>query len=408
MRMRHFRLRTFLVTTLVAAAVLLAIVAVPQWLSQKARLAVLRTNVGNIARVAAAAVNGDLHRQLLEPKNHTPELYARALAPLVRFHSAMPDIFYVYTMFAGADGAYFILDTATSSELHAKHALMPSGYFERFRLRREYESDWLQRIGRGETWVTPTFQRDDYGYFLTGHAPIYDSRGRYSGFIGVDFDLQYYLAQERGFRSIGLGSLSAALIAALLIGYLVARYHHDLSDRIEQHYHTSIRDELTMLLNRRGALAAIQKALSPRTASYAALLVDIDNLKSINDTHGHAAGDRAISGLADVLRDSIRHGDICARLGGDEFMIFAPDCDAESATDLARRILANVDAGNGALTPAHVSVSIGISLEAENNAEFDRMYRNADAALYRVKSTGKRGFYIFEPPEEAVQTELGI
>lgn len=397
MRARQFKPRTFLAATLVAAIVLVTMVAVPQWMSKQARLEVLRTNVGNIARLAAAAVNGDLHRQLLEQKNYTPELYARALAPLVRFHSAMPDIFYVYTMVAIGEDTRFILDTANSPDLHAKHSLQPSGYFTHFQLRKEYDGDWLQRIGRGETWVTPTFQRDDYGNFLTGHAPIYDSRGLYSGFVGVDFDLQYYLAQERDFRLIGTGFLLAALIAALLIGYLIARYHFELEDRIEQHYHTSIRDDLTMLLNRRGALQAIQKALSPRIRNYAALLVDIDNLKAINDTHGHAAGDRAIHELANVLRDCIRHGDICARLGGDEFMIFAPDCDAEGAADLAHRILANAGVNHDALTPVRVSVSIGISLAAEN-PEFDRMYRNADAALYRAKSAGKRGFHIFEPP----------
>jgi hypothetical protein len=54
---------------------------------------------------------------------------------------------------------------------------------ERFDLREEYEDDWLKQIASGDAYVTPTYQEDDYGDFLTGHVPLYDSRGQYSGFV---------------------------------------------------------------------------------------------------------------------------------------------------------------------------------------------------------------------------------
>src|SRR5262245_4502196 len=335
---RRYSPRVLIVATLLAASVLVTIVAVPQWLGRHARLDVLRSHVGQIARLAASVVDGDLHRQLLDNANYTPELYARALKPLVRFHSANPDMFYVYTMVERNGATYFVLDTAASPDLKSDRHLRASAYMERFQIRKEYESDWLQQIAAGNTWVTPTFQQDDYGDFLTAHTPIFDSQHRYSGFVGVDFDLQYYFVQEARFRTIGAWSLAAAILASLLIGYLIARYDFDLKHRIEQHYLTSIRDGLTGLLNRRGALDAIGKSLARRTASYATLLVDIDDLKTINDTRGHARGDAVIACLADAIRGSIRDGDDCARLGGDEFMIFAPDCDAHGATEIARRI----------------------------------------------------------------------
>jgi hypothetical protein len=118
-------------------------------------------------------------------------LYKEALAPLVRFHSADPNIFYVYTMANLSDGLHFILDTATSPNLKTTRKLEASPYMEPFELRKEYEDDWLQQIALGKTYVTPTFEEDDYGDFLTAHTPIYDSQGRYSGFVGVDFDLEY-------------------------------------------------------------------------------------------------------------------------------------------------------------------------------------------------------------------------
>ncbi|HEV7714012.1 MAG TPA: GGDEF domain-containing protein, partial [Steroidobacteraceae bacterium] len=341
--------------------------------------------------------DGDLHRQLLDPANYSAGLYDRALKPLVRFHSANPEIFYVYTMADRGGDTYFVLDTAASPELRSPHHLRPSGYMERFQIRKEYESDWLQQIAAGKTWVTPTLQQDDYGDFLTAHTPIYDSQHRYSGFVGVDFDLQYYLAQEARFQAIGSWSLAAALIVSLLIGYLIARYHFDLNHRLEEHYYTSIRDGLTGLLNRRGALDAIRKSLARQTKSYATLLVDIDNLKSINDTRGHARGDAVIGSLAAVIRASIRDGDDCARLGGDEFMIFAPDCDAHGASEIAGRILAAVTEPRAELAGSGFTVSIGIAVQDQSGAGFDQMYRDADSALYHAKSAGKQRFALFEP-----------
>jgi diguanylate cyclase (GGDEF)-like protein len=386
--------RVFAVATLTLAAILVAIVEIPQWMSKQARLEVLQAHVKQVAQLAASVVDGDLHRQLLDSNNYTPALYARALDPLVKFHTADPDIFYVYTMMERQGDTFFVLDTAASPQLRTARKLRASAYLERFQLRPEYESDWLQQISSGKTWVTPTFQEDDYGYFLTAHAPIYDSQKRYSGFTGVDFDLHYYLAEEARFRAIGLGSLLAALLASVIVGYVVAVYHFDLNHRMQEHYHTSIRDGLTGLLNRRGALDAIVKSLARRTASYAVLLVDIDNLKNINDTHGHAMGDAVISGVAEEINHSIREGDDCARLGGDEFMIFAPDCDSKGAADIAQRILTRV--ADRKELPSGFSVSIGIAVQEHARADFDRMYRDADAALYSAKSAGKHRFNVFE------------
>ena len=111
--------RVFAIATLAAAAILVSIVAIPQFLSQQARLEVLRSHVGEIGQLAASVVDGDLHRQLLDPANYSDELYARALKPLVRFHSANPDIFYLYTMVDRGGAAYFVLDTAASPDLQA-------------------------------------------------------------------------------------------------------------------------------------------------------------------------------------------------------------------------------------------------------------------------------------------------
>ncbi|HEY5809836.1 MAG TPA: GGDEF domain-containing protein [Povalibacter sp.] len=397
---RQFTPRTFWVVSLAAAVALGAIVAIPQWLSKQARLQVLRSHVGQVAQLAASVVDGDLHRQLLDPANYTPELYARTLAPLVRFHSADPEIFYVYTMVEREGKSYFVIDTAASDELVTRRQLRASAYMEPFEsLEKQPDADWLQQIAAGKTYVYPRFVRDQYGDFLSGHTPIFDSQGRYSGFVGVDFDLQYYLAQEAHFRAISIGTLLAALIVALSVGYLAARYHYQASYRIREHYQISMRDELTQLLNRRGAMASVAHAFASGASTYAAILVDVDDLKGINDSHGHAVGDDFLIRVARAVRTSVRDADVCARLGGDEFLVFAAGCDLDAATEIARRIVTHVNNESG-VHRRDFSVSIGICIATPPDASFETMYRCADQALYRAKSTGKNRFVIYDPATE--------
>ena len=391
----------FAVASLVAAVILVSLVAIPQYLSRQARWDSLRAHVGEIAKLAASVVDGDLHRQLLDPANYNDELYKRALAPLVRFHSTDHDIFYLYTMVERDGVAYFVLDTAASPDLKTDRKLEASGYMERFDVRQEYKDDWLQQLAAGKTYVNPGFEVDDYGTFLTGDSPIYDNQGRYSGFVGVDFDLEYYFAQEGRFRAIAIGSLIAALLLALAIGYGVALYYSAMRSRMEALYESSTRDGLTGLHNRIGAIDGVKRLLARRAKSYAALLIDIDGLKIINDTRGHATGDAVIALTAEAIRESIREGDECARLGGDEFFVFAADCDTKEAMAIAQRVIDKLSRPTMPMVGATASVSIGVVVLDGTDAEFSRMYRDADHALYQARYEGKSRIGLFEPDAAA-------
>ncbi len=398
----------FAVASLMAAVMLVSLVAIPQYLSRQARWDSLRAHVGEIAKLAASVVDGDLHRQLLDPANYNDELYKRALAPLVRFHSADHDIFYLYTMVERDGVAYFVLDTAASPDLKTDRKLEASGYMERFDVRQEYKDDWLQQLAAGKTYVNPDFEVDDYGTFLTGDSPIYDSQGRYSGFVGVDFDLEYYFAQEARFRAIAIGSLIAALLLALAIGYGVALYYSAMQNRMQALYESSTRDGLTGLRNRLGAIDGVKRLLARRAKSYAALLIDIDGLKIINDTRGHATGDAVIARTAEAIRESIREGDECARLGGDEFFVFAADCNTDEAMAMAQRILAKSSKPSMPMVGANSSVSIGVIVLDGTDAEFNRMYRDADAALYQARMDGKSRIGLFVPPANGAAASNGL
>ncbi len=186
-----------------------------------------------------------------------------------------------------------------------------------------------------------------------------------------------------------------AVLLSLMLAYVCARYHYVQQAQLKQHYEFSIQDSLTGLPNRRGALAAIEEGWSrPGTRSHAALLVDIDHFKTINDTHGHAAGDAVIQMLGSALRGCLRPGDVAARLGGDEFLIFARDCDLASAEGLAQRLLEAVR--TTADGPIPFAVSVGISAATAADASFDVLYRRADAALYKAKAEGKNRYSVCE------------
>jgi diguanylate cyclase (GGDEF)-like protein/PAS domain S-box-containing protein len=150
-------------------------------------------------------------------------------------------------------------------------------------------------------------------------------------------------------------------------------------------------DDLTGLSNRRGFFVRAEDSLrlALRThKSCALIVVDVDNLKCINDAFGHAGGDEAILATADVLRQVFRKSDVIARLGGDEFAILAFDVNAETAVDaISRRIVAQVDAlnrGDARAFPLSVSYGAALSTPADRTP-IAELILQADQAMYAQK-----------------------
>jgi diguanylate cyclase (GGDEF)-like protein len=111
-----------------------------------------------------------------------------------------------------------------------------------------------------------------------------------------------------------------------------------------------------------------------------------------------------IAQVAQAISASVGPDDHCARLGGDEFMVFAADCDRPCASELAQRVLAALSDEKGSAPRPDTGVSIGIVVQDHAGADFDRMYKEADAALYRAKSQGKRCVAVFETFTHPVAT----
>jgi diguanylate cyclase (GGDEF)-like protein len=121
---------------------------------------------------------------------------------------------------------------------------------------------------------------------------------------------------------------------------------------------------------------------------FAALLMDVDGLKRINDAHGHQAGDRVLMQLAMALRRSIRSVDTPARLGGDEFCVLAPQQDLKGATILAERLASAVR--DEVVTPDEppMGISIGVVACPDHGEDAETLIDVADRAMYRAKAAG--------------------
>ena len=129
---------------------------------------------------------------------------------------------------------------------------------------------------------------------------------------------------------------------------------------------------------------------------FAVLFLDLDRFKYVNDSMGHAVGDKLLKCVAERLAGSVREGDTISRIGGDEFLILLRDTDAQSAALVAAKILKilentyNID-GLEVFTHA----SIGISLYPDNADDVDRLIKYADTAMYRAKEEGRNNFQFF-------------
>ena len=151
-------------------------------------------------------------------------------------------------------------------------------------------------------------------------------------------------------------------------------------------------DELTGLANRAGLVGAIEERLSRRDGdeALALLYLDLDDFKVVNDTHGHAGGDRLLQSVAERLRGLAREGDLPARLGVDDFVVLVAGCTAEQAANFGRHLVEAIgipyDLGCG--TRAHVGVSVGIAMAPGHGNRAADLLRAADAALYQAKFAG--------------------
>ncbi len=193
----------------------------------------------------------------------------------------------------------------------------------------------------------------------------------------------YRTGSDRAFTDAEVALVERfATMAAL--AYEAARQREDLRRE-------AATDGLTGLLNHRGSQERLRREIEAAAAAGAPLsvaVVDLDHFKRINDSHGHAEGDRALAAAASKLRSVVRAGDAVGRLGGEEFVLVLPGVAGEAAAEAAERAraaLAEVQVGRRRL-----ECSAGVATFPEDAQTPAELLERADAALYAAKHAGRR------------------
>jgi len=200
-----------------------------------------------------------------------------------------------------------------------------------------------------------------------------------------------------------VAGFAAQLAPVLLVAYITTMFSADIRYGLQRAKLLSETDELTGLYNPRGfAIAAnrlfAQSARHNRPTSV--LMIDSDNLKTVNDTHGHDAGNRLLRHLATSIQAELRATDVAARYGGDEFIVMLPETPAKGAWEVAERIRRAIAARPLELESGRIStsISVGIATFPEDGGSLDALASRADRAMYAAKQAGRDRSVAFREP----------
>ena len=183
------------------------------------------------------------------------------------------------------------------------------------------------------------------------------------------------------------------------------RDHTDLVSAGQRIEALSSTDALTGLFNRRQMTQAVTDAIRQARRSagtLALLLLDLDRFKQINDSLGHAVGDRVLLDCADRLKTCLRQGDVVARMGGDQFALLVHEADSRGAESAARRVLdavshpCSVDGLQFTLT-----CSVGVALFPADGSDAEMLVRHAESAMQRAKQGGRGCFRFHQAHQDA-------
>ncbi len=191
-----------------------------------------------------------------------------------------------------------------------------------------------------------------------------------------------------------IGGCIAQFAPLAFVAYVTMTFSADVRHSLSRVRVLSQTDDLTGLYNRRGFSALASRRLSRSIAQNrpaGLLMIDSDNLKAVNDTHGHEAGNRLLKHLAQSIGAQLRAGDIAGRYGGDEFIVLLPDTAPAGVLEAAERIRRSIaDAAFDYFGHTVKStVSVGVACFPEDGSSLDAILAYADRGLYEAKERGR-------------------
>ena len=267
----------------------------------------------------------------------------------------------------------------------------------------DYERQALQSFEKGTKEVYGLYQMENQTVFrymaplhveqtcLQCHAVQGYKIGDIRGGISILFNVEQ--AQQK-LRSNTVLIIIAGVITAMLMLSLFYFFTLQLIKKIKtarrQLEQIAKTDMLTALLNRRHIMERFDQEFerSRRTKRpLSCIMIDVDHFKTINDTHGHLAGDAVLKEISRRLQSETRKYDAVGRYGGEEFLVMLPETGLEQAQVVAERIRMAVR--DTAIEGLSVTISLGVALQQDNDNTTDDLLRRADGALYSAKGNGR-------------------
>ncbi|MDQ3552906.1 MAG: GGDEF domain-containing protein [Chloroflexota bacterium] len=237
------------------------------------------------------------------------------------------------------------------------------------------------------------------GYLLIVAASALSSKDVAPATLAVFASLSYLLVATIVPTAGGIdaGAVAWAIFNVSALGLLA--YIATVAGRQQQHAReAALRlarfDPLTGLYTRNHLYSAIEREISRATRTgrgFCLLMLDLDDLKTVNDTYGHPVGDRVIRAITDLIRRSIRESDLAARYGGDEFVVVLPETEVTGALTVAAKLRADVAALIVRVDTRTIrtSVSVGLVSHPADGATLEQLMDSVDIAMYEAKRRGK-------------------
>lgn len=208
-----------------------------------------------------------------------------------------------------------------------------------------------------------------------------------------------------------LVNLSAARIAVMIVSIIVAYSYEQERKYINKLEWLACVDGVTGAYNHRYFQTKLEEEINNaryRSSSLAMVMIDVDNFKKYNDTHGHIAGDRLLLKTAEIFMEEAREQDIVCRYGGDEFAILMPDIDSKGILSMIERIrkkfIGFLDTEEICLHKCGISISAGYSIYPKLARDKDDLIMQADSALYQAKNMGRNNVRIYRDVFEDIKT----
>ncbi len=251
-----------------------------------------------------------------------------------------------------------------------------------------YEKLW-KTILSGHVWQGEIVNRHKHGHLYVEEmaiAPVYNEKKEMTNYIAIKQDITKRKQMEKELQDANqrLQKQMQEIIS--------------LQDQLREQ---AIRDPLTGLYNRRILEEALEREVAQakrNRTNFCIAMIDVDNFKTLNDRHGHPAGDMVLKSLASILMHNTRQGDVSCRYGGEEFAVLLPNATVEGALKRAnqwRRAFQMLHKSfNGQTLQA--TLSIGIASYPQHGLDGQKVLEAADKALYESKSRGKNSVTIFK------------